>query len=289
MAADPLDELYGVKPEDFTSVRTRLADEAKQRGDAAEAKRIGAARKPTTAAWVVNVLARTQPDLPTRLGDLGERLRAAHASFDVNKIRELSSEQRRLVDTLARDAFVAAEIEDPTAALRDDVTATLQAAVADPEVTREVGWLTKAERWSGFGEFGDATPVFTVVPGGRAKPTKTPTEAPAKAPKPAVKPEPDRTAQAREALEIADATVAAAEQAKIEADDDAAERQADLAAARLRADEARKRLRDAEQRLAAAERAMASAKQAGRDAGDLLKEAKARQRHARDALAKARR
>ena len=55
--ADELDELYEVKPEEFTALRTKLAAAAKQRGDGDTAKQITAARKPTTAAWVVNRLA----------------------------------------------------------------------------------------------------------------------------------------------------------------------------------------------------------------------------------------
>ena len=82
MADDELDELYAVKPEEFTAVRTELAAAAKKRGDAAAAKRISAARKPTTAAWVVNRLAHTNEDVKQSLTDLGERLRAAHAAMD---------------------------------------------------------------------------------------------------------------------------------------------------------------------------------------------------------------
>ena len=52
-----LDELYWVKPQDFTAVRSRLAEAARDRGDAAAAKQISASRKPTTAAWVVNRVA----------------------------------------------------------------------------------------------------------------------------------------------------------------------------------------------------------------------------------------
>ena len=57
MADDELDTLYWVPPDAFTAERTKLAKAAKQRGDAAAAKRISAARKPTTAAWIVNRLA----------------------------------------------------------------------------------------------------------------------------------------------------------------------------------------------------------------------------------------
>ena len=114
--ADELDELYEVKPEEFTALRTKLAAAAKKRGDADTAKQISAARKPTTAAWVVNRLAlrdrgHQERDSPA----LGERLRDAHAAMDGERIRALSAEQRRLVDDVARAAFEEAELADPTA------------------------------------------------------------------------------------------------------------------------------------------------------------------------------
>ena len=69
--ADELDKLYEIKPEEFTSLRTKLAATAKQRGDNDTAKQISAARKPTTAAWVVNRLALRDRDIRTRLAGLG--------------------------------------------------------------------------------------------------------------------------------------------------------------------------------------------------------------------------
>ena len=65
--ADELDELYEVKPEEFTALRTKLAAAAKQRGDMETAKQIDAARKPTAAAWVVNRLALRDDGIRTRL------------------------------------------------------------------------------------------------------------------------------------------------------------------------------------------------------------------------------
>ena len=168
MADDELDELFRVKPEEFAATRTRLAGAAKQRGDAATAKRISASRKPTTAAWIVNLLALRNTDARQALTDLGERLRAAHATMDGDRIRALSAEQRKLVDELGRAAFDAAGLTDPPAGLRDDVTGTLQAAIADPDVAARLGRLTKAERWTGFGGFGDTAPVFTDSRRGKA-------------------------------------------------------------------------------------------------------------------------
>ncbi|KUI43388.1 hypothetical protein AU197_04840 [Mycobacterium sp. IS-1590] len=276
MADDALDELYAARLEDFTALRTRLAGEAKKRGDAEAAKRISAARKPTTAAWVVNRLALGDEDVKQRLKGLGERLRDAHAAMDGERIRELSTEQRRLVNDLTRTAFEEAGLHNPTGALRDDVTGTLQAAVADPDVADRLGRLTKAEEWSGFGEFGDTAIVFSPT-------TK-------RKPKPEPEPEPAETraegrdtedAEARSRLRQARADLAAAERTKAEADDVLSELQSDLAAARLRHQDARRRLQEAERGLAAAEDAYDKAKQAARDAAAAVKEAKTRVRRAK--------
>jgi hypothetical protein len=272
MADDELDELYGVKPEEFTALRTRLAEAAKHRGDAAAAKRISATRKPTTAAWIVNLLARSNTQAKQRLTDLGQRLRAAHAAMDGESIRELSMEQRQLIDELVRSAFEAAAQSDPPTALRDDVTGTLQAAIADPDVTARLGRLAKAERWSGFGEFGDTAPLFTVARGRKAK--SEPQQA---GRKPATNDRRDDNRKAaRQEREKVRATVAAAERVKAETDDELSERQAELATSRLRHNDARKRLEDAERKLRAAEDAYDKAKQDSRGAAELVEEAKTR-------------
>jgi chromosome segregation ATPase len=238
MAEDVLDEMYWVKPEEFTARRSRLAQAAKDRGETAVAKQISACRRPTTAAWVVNRLALSHAKTPKRLTDLRDQLRAAHSAMDGDRIRELSTEQRTLIDQLATAAFDAAELTDPSAALRDDVTATLHAAIADPEVTARLGRLTKAERWSGFGGFGDAAAAEVEQPRRRK-----------------------RTQRAKAAL-------AAAEQAKVEADQALAERDADAVEARAHRD-------DAERMLKRAEKAYAKAEQAARNAAEAVKEAAA--------------
>ncbi|WP_396930159.1 hypothetical protein [Mycolicibacterium sp.] len=152
MADDPLDELYAEPPEGFTAKRTELAKQAKQDGDVETAKAITAARKPTKAAWVVNLLAIRDPSVRKQLSGLGERLRAAHQKMDGKRIRELSAEQRHLIDALLDKAFQLAEVAQPAAAVREDVVGTLQAAVADPDVTAALGRLAKPESWSGFAE-----------------------------------------------------------------------------------------------------------------------------------------
>ncbi|MBV8930202.1 MAG: hypothetical protein JO152_13860, partial [Mycobacteriaceae bacterium] len=153
---------------------------------------------------------------------------------------ELSAHQRHLVDELARAACDAAGIAGPSAALRDDVTATLQAAVADADVTARLGRLTKAEQWTGFGAFGDAEPVSTPGRGGAPKPA--PTQSP---------PQQDEGDEARD------------------------EARAVLAAARLRRDDARRRLQQAERELERAQNDYDEAKRADRAAADAVKHAEA--------------
>ncbi|WP_068182225.1 hypothetical protein [Mycobacterium sp. UM_CSW] len=248
MADDELDSLYWTEPEAFTAERNRLAKAAKDRGDAAAAQRISAARKPTAAAWIVNRIALSQKDTKKRLADLGDRLRDAHAAMDGERIRALSAEQHKLIEGLARAAFEAADVKRPSAAVREDVTATLQAAIADPDVRERLGRLAKPERWSGFGGFGDAAP---------ARPAKR-----------------SQTAAERRREKLT-AAVTDAEQAQAAADDALSKQQAERDAARQRRDEAIATLRKAERELDKAEAAYDKAKRASRAAAESLKEAKA--------------
>lgn len=173
---DDLDSLYRMRPEGFTARRKELAAAAKKRGDADGAKVIAAARRPTTAAWVVNLLTLTDATVRPRLTDLRDALHSAHATMDGQRIRELSTVQRQLVQEMTRAGFAVAELRDPPAALRDDVTGTLQAAVADPEVASRLGRLSKAEEWSGFGDFGASSAV--VAPTSPNRPSASETKAP---------------------------------------------------------------------------------------------------------------
>lgn len=246
MADEELDDLYGVPPKEFTAERTRLVAAAKKRGDDEAAKRISAATKPTTAAWIVNRLTLRRTDTRERLADLGERLRAAHAAMDGARIRDLSAEQHKLIDELTRDALNAADVKQPSASVREDLTSTLQAAIADPQVRARLGRLSRPEQWSGFGAFGEAAPE----------------SAPEKAP-------------SRRGEKLS-AAVAAAEHAKTDADDRLSQREAERDEARRRRDEAARALRAAERELGGAERDYDRAKKASRAAADSLKEAKAR-------------
>jgi len=273
--ADELEELYGVRPEDFMALRTKLVAAAKKRGDAGAAKRIGAARRPTTAAWVVNALVHGDRHARDRLRDLGVRLRAAHGAMDGNKIRELSSEQRRLVDELARAGLAAAGLSAASAALRDDVVGTLQAAIADPDVADRLGTMSKAERWSGFGDFGSISEVGVAPNKRKAAPSK---------PAPETAPTPDDVAARAELVTSARAEVEAAARAHSDATEQLRERSAKLAAARRRYEKLLESLSAAEHDVDEADADLIAADQSVRGAAERLDKAKVELAQAESAL-----
>lgn len=146
-------ELYGAAPEVFTERRVELVAAARSAGDQAAAKAIGALRRPTRAAWVVNRLARTDPAAPPRLADLAAALRAAQRAGHGPRLRELSAARGALVDAFTAQALAVAGVPDAPPALRSEVAQTLAAALADPEVAAAfaTGTLTRSAQWSGFG------------------------------------------------------------------------------------------------------------------------------------------
>jgi hypothetical protein len=263
-ADDDIEQLYGVKPEDFTALRTTLAAAAKKRGDTEDAKQIAAARRPTTAAWVVNTLVRSDGTARHRLSELSERLRAAHASMDGTRIRELSAAQRKLIDELVRAGFAATGLSDPSAALRDDVTGTLQAAIADPEISARLGRLSKAERWSGFGEFGSTTAVVAPRRSAEHEPEPPVAAGPTKA----------EVNAARRRRAVAEAEAEAAQLAHSAAVEDLELRRTKLNTARRRYEKLLESLTAAERELNAADADHGSAERAVQDAADRVETAK---------------
>jgi hypothetical protein len=147
------EELYGADPQAFTGRRGELAAAARSAGDRAAAKAIGALRRPTRAAWVVNRLARADPSAPGKLAELAGALRAAQQAGHGPRLRELSAARDSLVDALTAQALAVTGVAEPPPSLRLEVTQTLTAVIADPEVAADfaAGTLTHAVQWSGFG------------------------------------------------------------------------------------------------------------------------------------------
>jgi hypothetical protein len=143
---------------------------------------------------VVNRLVRADPEVPARLARLAAELRQAGPSADGGRIRELTAARSRLVDELTRQAFE--DLDAPAAAVREEVTATLDAALADPEVAASLGSLVRAAHWAGFG------------------PVTAPSAPPAKSRKPApAEPSAERERRHREKITSAERAVAEADRA----------------------------------------------------------------------------
>ncbi|MFE5816566.1 hypothetical protein ACFQ6S_24635 [Streptomyces sp. NPDC056479] len=133
------DELYRLRPEEFTATRAARMAAARTAGDRALADRIAKLRRPSLSAWASNLLVHERASEVEPLLRLGEGLRQAHRDLDGGQLRELSHRQRVLISTLSRQAGqLAAQAGHPiTEAARLEVENTLRAVLADPEAAKE--------------------------------------------------------------------------------------------------------------------------------------------------------
>lgn len=153
---EAIDELYGGDPADFLPRRKELAAQARAAKDREAAKAIAALRKPTRSAHLLNQLSRREPervDALLRLADAADAGGGRSRRDALRAMRELTTRRRRLVDDLTDRAFAGASEDSPTTAVRDEVVATLNAALGDPEVGAELaeGRLVRSHEWAGFG------------------------------------------------------------------------------------------------------------------------------------------
>ena len=242
-------ELYAAPREEFIALRKQLAKAARDAGDAKAAGEIEKLAKPTTAAWVANQLARSDPAEVRELAELGDALRRAHEELNGAELKSLSHKRTELIGELVRRA-------DEHNGLSESVTRELEEiftrAVADPDAAAALvsGRLTSAK---GFAP-GSGWPS---LPAGEVPPPK-PRKPSADKPK---KTDDTRRDRARAALDEAKAAVKEAEAGR--ADDE-------------------RSLADAE---AAAEEAAAEVKRLGEE----LDAAEAREKRARGLVAMARR
>ncbi|GAB3908906.1 hypothetical protein GCM10029964_109510 [Kibdelosporangium lantanae] len=149
--------LYALLPSEFMAARTEFTREAREAGDRETAARIAKLKKPSQAAWALNLLARKEPDELKRLANLGTALRDAHGRFDGDAIRELSRQRRQVVRALVAQVRSLALEEDQKigdTVLRD-IESVFTSALSDPAVTTtlmagtlaNVHDLTTAEGW----------------------------------------------------------------------------------------------------------------------------------------------
>ena len=220
------DELYEVVPDEFVARRKERQNEARATGDKALAKEIGALPKPSTSAWVCNLLVRARPEEIEGLVDLGNLLRDAQQNLAGDQLRTLDVQRRQLLRALTRQArALAHERGHPVGtAAATRVEETLRAAMSDPRAGEALlsGRLTAPMSYSGMGEV-TGRPELRLVP--RAEPAADPARAPSE--RASREPDPESSADRRRREQ--EARRRAAEE----------KRRRDLAAAQAAADETR--------------------------------------------------
>lgn len=171
-------QLYAVPPDLFIAERDKAVADARKAGDRQRAAAIAKLRKPSLAAWLVNLLALRRPELVAELAGLAGELRDAQRELRGDQLRQLSTQRRAVVAALVEQARELAVAERPDLARAKlplaEVEATLNAALADPEVADQVrgGKLVHALAYTGFGEV--PRPNLRLVTGATAERAKAP-------------------------------------------------------------------------------------------------------------------
>ncbi|MGO2520495.1 MAG: transposase [Microbacterium sp.] len=130
-------ELYAIPPAEFVSTRNKRVKQITDRELAQQVKEL---RKPSVAAWVVNLFATERAD---RLGQallLADELREAQEDLDAPTLSKLGRDRRALTAQLAREAVSLAttrgeRVTDSTLAA---VQQTINAAFFDPDAAAAV-------------------------------------------------------------------------------------------------------------------------------------------------------
>jgi hypothetical protein len=173
-----VDALYSAPPEGFVAARDDAVRSARERGDREFATAAARLRRPTRAAWLANLLARRRPEQLEGLLGLAGSLADAQRTLDGAALRALSSQRRKLVTAMAREAGqLAREAHEPAGdGLVREVAEILEAALADPVVADEVrsGRLTRTVSYTGFGPSTDAGGAPRPAPPARPAPAAEP-------------------------------------------------------------------------------------------------------------------
>ncbi|MEV6814209.1 hypothetical protein [Micromonospora sp. NPDC051296] len=171
---DLVEQLYRTPPDRFVTARDAAAAEARRAGDPRSAREIARLRRPTVAAWLVNLLAIERPELVADLVQLADALRAAQRELRGPRLRELSAQRRAVVGALVAEVRrLAAGVEGAPSTGKlplAEVEATLNAALSDAGVAEQVrsGRLLRSAHYAGFGEV--PRPQLRLVTGGEELP-----------------------------------------------------------------------------------------------------------------------
>ncbi|WP_455904742.1 transposase [Microbacterium sp.] len=161
--ADIAVTLYTGSPTEFTTARNARAADT---DDPALATRIRALKKPSVAAWVVNVFAHERSSQLEEALLLAEELRKAQADLDARALAQLGRDRRALTNRLAADAAELAEARGQriTASTREAVQQTISAAFFDPTAAAAVASARLVRELEPAGTFADI--ADSIVGGG---------------------------------------------------------------------------------------------------------------------------
>jgi uncharacterized phage infection (PIP) family protein YhgE len=278
------DELYALTLAEFTPARDAKAKELKGTD---LAKQVKALKKPSLAAWVVNLLVRRDTAQVEQVLQVGAALRQAQASMSGDELRHLTKQRRQLTAAVTTQARRLAREngQKVTDAVADQVEATLTAAMVDEDAGKAVrsGLLVAALSATGV----DAVELAGAVAVPEALGFEAPAReaaAPAK-PELHVVPDPDRDekalAAARDALEEAEEELAEAKGTLDETAQALKELEARSMQIQAEIDELKRKIADLEETADEVDDEMAEAEEARDEAQEAFTEAT----EARDAAA----
>jgi hypothetical protein len=130
-------QLYALPPTEFMAARAEYVRAAKEAGEKETAAKVNKLRKPSQAAWVLNLFARREPAELQRLANLGAALRDAHGRLDGESLRELSKQRHQVLRALIAQvrSLAAKEGHKVSESAVRDIESVFTAALGNPAVT----------------------------------------------------------------------------------------------------------------------------------------------------------
>ena len=288
------DRLYAGPADGFTDARNAAVKEVDDKALAAQVKKL---KKPSVAAWSVNLLVRRESAQIDSVLELAESLRAAAEALDGDELRALTRQRRQLTTALASTARSLAREAGVrlTGPVVEQVEGMLNAAMIDPVAAQAVrtGRVLTAFTSTGVSELDVASVV--AVPEAldvQAVPVEGPVEDEGDDDEPAgLHVVPDggaKLAAAEDALEEASGHLAAAEKDVAEVEGSVESLNARRLQLQGEADELRRRLAAIEDDVDQVDDELEEAEEARETAESILEEARRTHAKAEQALEKLR-
>ena len=286
------DELYALGLADFTPARDARAKELKSAKEAELANRVKALKKPSLAAWVVNVLVRHETEQVEQMLQVGAALREAQASMSADELRALTRQRRQLTAAVTTQARrLARELgQKVTDSVAGQVEATLTAAMIDESCGKAVrsGLLVAALSATGVDEVDLEDAVALPEAIGFVAPSRDIEEE--ARPELRVVPDPDRDKKAiqaaQDALDAAEEELAEATEALEAAADDVSKLEARSMQIQAEIDELKRRIAELEATADEVDDELGDAEEVRAEAQGVVDEARRERDKAAAALAK---